>query len=264
MLTLAVGERSHSLWQRARIELRMAEKRLRKEVRRASILEAATRVFAEFGRDGAKTLMIASEAKVSEALIFRHFPSKDALYSAVLRKLVRDQDESFAAIGEMTADSAGIVRMLCAYFNGCIRGTSKPSAQNIRILFASLAGDQNYARFAYRRALKLSLPFLQEALKGARLAGELVGEPLDPVNLVAFIEHLGSTLCVARVGERPTVQYGGDEKALLRDVVLFAGRGLGLKEEVVERHLHIFGSTAPTAKVVLKKRKSPTRQKAST
>lgn len=50
--------------------------------RRAGIVEAATRSFALRGFGGTTTATIAAEAGVNEALLFRHFGSKQALYLA--------------------------------------------------------------------------------------------------------------------------------------------------------------------------------------
>ena len=52
--------------------------------RRASIIRAAASIFGEKGFSGTKTREIASRAGVSEALIFKHFPSKEDLYAAIL------------------------------------------------------------------------------------------------------------------------------------------------------------------------------------
>ncbi|MDQ2068535.1 TetR/AcrR family transcriptional regulator [Natronospira bacteriovora] len=48
------------------------------------ILEVASRLFADHGVDGISIAQIAREAGVGKATIFHHFPSKDALYQAVL------------------------------------------------------------------------------------------------------------------------------------------------------------------------------------
>ena len=53
-------------------------------VRRASIILAAAALFGEKGFSGTKTREIAARAGVSEALIFKHFPSKEDLYAAIL------------------------------------------------------------------------------------------------------------------------------------------------------------------------------------
>ncbi|MDH5427343.1 MAG: TetR/AcrR family transcriptional regulator [Nitrospirota bacterium] len=52
--------------------------------RKASIIRSAAALFGEKGFNGTKTREIAERAGVSEALIFRHFPSKDELYAAIL------------------------------------------------------------------------------------------------------------------------------------------------------------------------------------
>src|SRR5947207_14597282 len=52
--------------------------------RRRQLLETALDFFSKKGFDGATTKEIAAAAGVTEAIIFRHFPSKQALYSAVL------------------------------------------------------------------------------------------------------------------------------------------------------------------------------------
>lgn len=58
--------------------------RLQAEVRKAEIIEAAASLFAAKGFNGTKTREIAKQARVSEALIFKHFPSKGDLYAAIL------------------------------------------------------------------------------------------------------------------------------------------------------------------------------------
>ena len=54
------------------------------EDRRAQILRTATELFARQGYEGTTTRQIAEHAHVNEAIIFRHFPSKDDLYWAVI------------------------------------------------------------------------------------------------------------------------------------------------------------------------------------
>jgi AcrR family transcriptional regulator len=60
------------------------KKRIPKEDRREQILLIASEIFSQKGFNGATTKEIADTAGVSEAIIFRHFPNKQALYSAIL------------------------------------------------------------------------------------------------------------------------------------------------------------------------------------
>ncbi len=54
------------------------------EDRKAQIIETASELFARQGFQGTTTREIAEKAKVNEAIIFRHFPSKEDLYWAVI------------------------------------------------------------------------------------------------------------------------------------------------------------------------------------
>ena len=53
------------------------------EDRRTAIIRAARRVFVEKGFYRTTTRELADAAGVSEALLFKHFPNKEALYSAI-------------------------------------------------------------------------------------------------------------------------------------------------------------------------------------
>src|SRR3954470_5390933 len=59
-------------------------RRLHAEDRRQQIIRAAIDVFAKHGFQGATTKQIAEAAGVSEAIIFRHFATKQDLYGAII------------------------------------------------------------------------------------------------------------------------------------------------------------------------------------
>jgi AcrR family transcriptional regulator len=66
-----------------------AQVRLSAADRRKQILEVATSLFARQGFEGTTTRQIADRAGVNEALIFRHFPTKQELYWGVLDEKVQ-------------------------------------------------------------------------------------------------------------------------------------------------------------------------------
>jgi len=55
--------------------------------RRLQIMEAAKELFARQGFEGTTTRQIAESARVNEAIIFRHFPSKEDLYWAIIDRV---------------------------------------------------------------------------------------------------------------------------------------------------------------------------------
>src|SRR5262245_47345854 len=61
--------------------------RLPADDRRSQILDAAFELFAERGFHGTKTRELARGAAVSEALVFHHFPTKEALIGAILDRV---------------------------------------------------------------------------------------------------------------------------------------------------------------------------------
>ncbi len=76
--------------------------------RKASIIRSASTLFAEKGFNGTKTREIAKQAGVSEALIFKHFPSKEDLYAAILaeKSPVRGLLERIQGLAEQRKDEA--------------------------------------------------------------------------------------------------------------------------------------------------------------
>jgi AcrR family transcriptional regulator len=67
--------------------------RLTAEERREAIVRAVIPVFAEKGFHAATTKELAQAADVSEALLYRHFPSKQKLFAAISSHHFEDEDD---------------------------------------------------------------------------------------------------------------------------------------------------------------------------
>ncbi len=67
----------------------VTQQRFSAEDRRQQILQVATELFASRGYEGATTREIARRARVNEAIIFRHFTTKEDLYWAVIEAKVQ-------------------------------------------------------------------------------------------------------------------------------------------------------------------------------
>jgi TetR/AcrR family transcriptional regulator len=116
--------------------------------RQHQLLEVAMGAFSRRGFKGTTTKEIAAAAGVTEAVIFQHFPSKEALYSAVLDLHLDAGDETkwIEEIGDlMQADNDEAVflsfvrRIILSY-------RSDPELERV-ILFSALEGhEQGMAR----------------------------------------------------------------------------------------------------------------------
>jgi AcrR family transcriptional regulator len=77
-----------------------ARRRLKPEVRRERLLEAAASVFAERGYEAARIEQIAEAAEVSAGLLYRHFAGKRELYAELVHRADR---ELFSHLAEAAA-----------------------------------------------------------------------------------------------------------------------------------------------------------------
>jgi TetR/AcrR family transcriptional regulator len=88
--------------------------RLTTDERRRQIIETAVELFAERGFVGTTTRRIADAAGITEAVIFQHFPDKDALYAAALEHKVGESavEEWLASLELLRAqnDDAALLR----------------------------------------------------------------------------------------------------------------------------------------------------------
>lgn len=216
----------------------MSRSRLNSEERRAQIIAAARTIFSKNGYNGAKTLQIAQAAKVSEALVYRHFPSKLALYRAVMRQVFREQDAQLEHYALDEVNAAALITSIKNFFHVTISEARKPEAMDRhRMTLASLASNGSYAALIYRRSQKRSTKGLEMAHRAARSSGDMTGKALDVQTTAMFIEHVGTMLGAIGGLDFPVSPYGVEGEELARQATWFCCRGLGFKDEVIARHL---------------------------
>lgn len=210
--------------------------RLPAKERRTLILDKARAIFAQCGYEAARTQDIARQSGVSEALMYRHFPSKEVLYRAVLRDVIRDQDASYEKLSLQEFNGRALVRNLHAYFSIVVDPAEIRIREGFRLLLASLVGDTNFATLVYRRAHRLMHHRISTALRNAREAGDVVGRQISVTNTSLFTEHVGTVLNVL-VTKAERSPYEGDTNELVRDAVWFCCRAVGFTDDAITRHL---------------------------
>lgn len=111
--------------------------------RRRQLLDTALDLFSRKGFEGATTKEIAASAGVTEAIIFRHFPTKQALYTAVL-----DDYHARGGFAECMAewqafmdrnDDEGLVRSMVERM---IESYRKDERKHRILMFAALEGHE--------------------------------------------------------------------------------------------------------------------------
>src|SRR5579863_756316 len=112
------------------------------EERRAASIQAVRRVFADKGFHGTTTRELADAAGVSEALLFKHFPNKEALFSAMKLALNEQDLGRFERITGLEASVSTLVLMVHFIASKMIEGWTasedEPAIQT-RLMLRSLA-----------------------------------------------------------------------------------------------------------------------------
>src|SRR2546426_11567115 len=114
--------------------------------RREIILQSAHAVFTDNGFNGTTTKELAKAAGVSEALLFRHFPTKGALYSAVQKSCCEWEGKGpIDGILNLEPSTSSLVFLIYHFFcrmalserhRDASEGKSMP-----KLILQSLAGD---------------------------------------------------------------------------------------------------------------------------
>jgi AcrR family transcriptional regulator len=208
------------------------------DLRRQLILGAAKRCFARHGYTGTTTRSVAAAAAISEALLFKHFPSKAALYAEILS----DECEADPALTELlerepsTATLVELIRGMVGHFMQIAKGPDLEEAQRLRLMATSHLDDGEFARLLYAKIEKLIGAAFVASLERAVAAGDAAVSACDPLNLFWFAHHTLMTAAMTRLPATPCLTYGkaGD---LERQLCEFLLRGIGLNDAAIALHL---------------------------
>ncbi len=211
------------------------------EERRAAIVRAVRRVFAAKGFDGTTTRELADAAGVSEALLFKHFPNKEALFLAMQQSCCDEQDLlKFERISALEPSASTLVLMVHFLVSRIVAGRAPGGDEEAvvnRLMLRSLAEDGEFARVLLHKLTEMGwVRKVEECCKAAAAAGEAHKGPVLAAPGAWFVQHLASTISLYLLPETPVVDHGVPRGKLAEQAVWFALRGIGLKEETIRRH----------------------------
>jgi TetR/AcrR family transcriptional regulator len=128
--------------------------RLSAEDRRKQLLETALDFFSRKGFGGTTTKEIAAAAGVTEAIIFRHFPTKQALYSAVLGYPHESGElDQIIARWKVFMDANDDVGLFRTLIDEAIQSYRRDARLKRALLFAALEGHKEGLEQHRARAL---------------------------------------------------------------------------------------------------------------
>jgi TetR/AcrR family transcriptional regulator, transcriptional repressor of aconitase len=209
------------------------------DLRRQLILGAAKRCFARNGFAGTTTKSVAAAAAISEALLFKHFPSKAALYAEILAEECEADPELTHLLGlaPSTAALVELMQGMVRHFMHVSDGPDQEESQRMRLMVTSHLEDGEFARLLYAKVEKLIGAMFADSLEAAIAAGDAVRVGREPTNLFWFAHHTVLMAALTRMPSVPCLAYG-DAAGLDRQLCEFLLRGIGLTEAAIAAHLN--------------------------
>jgi AcrR family transcriptional regulator len=213
----------------------MVLSRLDSDDRRKAIVSAAVPLFARNGFAGTTTRELAAAAGVSEALLFRHFPSKQSLYREILALGCEGDPalEKLATLPASTETLAGIVRFMVRRFvlgSDCER---REIDLKTRLMLHSYLEDGDYARELFAAIAPHVVPLFTASLEAAEAAGDIVVLPANRANRFWFAHHVAAQMALAFLPPQGVVPYEGDVDRLVDEASDFILRGIGMTEAAI-------------------------------
>ncbi len=208
------------------------------DLRRKLILSAAKRCFARHGFAGTTTKSVAAAASISEGLLFKHFPTKSALYAEILAEEC-EADPGLHELLDLKPSTETLVILVRGMVRHFLEASERPDqqeAQRLRLMVNSQLDDGEFARLVYEKIGDLSGPVFTASLEQAVEAGDASRIGSQPLNLFWLAHHTVLMVGLTKLPAIPCMTYG-NAADLERQISEFLLRGIGLNEPAIASHL---------------------------
>jgi len=213
----------------------MAGIRLDSDERRKAIVRAAVPLFARKGFAGTTTRELAEAAGISEALLFRHFPSKQLLYREILQLGCEGDPalDQLAALQPSTATLVGMIRFMVRHFLRCRESDCGELDTRLRLVLYSFLEDGDYARQLFETVSDRVVPLFEASLAAAIAAGDVAPQAATAKNLFWFGQHVAGMIAFAALPGASCVPYDGTLDDRVEQASTFILHGIGMSDAAI-------------------------------
>lgn len=218
---------------------RSKKQRLSSDERRLAILEAAVPLFAEEGFRGVTTRKLAERAGVSEALLYQHFPSKEALYTEMQDWFCERHSDLEDRFLEQEPTTATLVLSLFIFATFVLKPPRNLAVDVVfpRLMLQSLLADGTFARMHHERNTQPFVDFMARGLAAARAAGDATPASTAPDRLcIHFAMNALIMIHINTLPTPPVFELPTDVTALMDHAMRFMLHGVGLTDAAIARH----------------------------
>jgi TetR/AcrR family transcriptional regulator, transcriptional repressor of aconitase len=213
----------------------MAMTRLDSDERRKAIVRTAVPLFARKGFAGTTTRELAEAAGISEALLFRHFPSKQSLYREILQ-LGCEGDPALEKLAGLQPSTATLVCMVRFMVRRFLLGDEVDRAEldsRLRLVLHSFLEDGDYARQLFETVAGRVVPLFEASLSAAIAAGDASPRRVAPANRFWFAQHVAAMMAFAALAGGSCVPYEGTLDDIVNEASTFILRGIGISDAAI-------------------------------
>jgi len=179
----------------------------RGQATRAQLIHVATRLFTERGYDGTSVETVLAESGVSRGSLYHHFPSKDALFWAVLEAVAARAGQQLADEERDAPDPVAGLRIGCLAW---IRLAGDPEVRQIALIDAPVVlGWQRWRELDEQG----SLGWIRAALGYAAETGSIEQRQVDTFAHIVLAAINEVALMIARADE-PAAALSAGESAV--------------------------------------------------
>ena len=205
--------------------------------RRTAIISAAGRVFVEKGFDRTTTRELAEAAGVSEALLFKHFPNKEALYSAIQMSCFKEEGTKFTErLESLEPSTETLVFLVWDLVSLVLKGPPDDEGHLFfRLVLRSLMDEGEFTRLAIQGGPSRWVKKVEECIKAANRSGDMLERPVSASLAGWMVHQLITGLLLHSLPREAVLDYRVSHNELVKQVVWFCLRGMGLEEEVIRR-----------------------------
>jgi len=211
------------------------KRRIPARERRRLILESSTNVFAEKGFSGASTKELALAAGISEALLFRHFTSKEALYAEILERFTTIEHNVLEHLENREPNLDTLVLLFYHLIHN-LHGMTEDSGENKmsqqKVLMQELLLSGPFGTTFQQLHIRPLLPIVTKLINHLRETGELKKTHLHPSEILGYGFDLAIGSIISGFQPESVIESGSHKQ--LRNLIRYMLAGAGLTRKQIQ------------------------------
>jgi len=212
------------------------QQRMSADERRVAIVKAVLPLFARQGFSNTTTRELAEAAGVSEALLYKHFPSKESLYAEIQNFGKQGADPALEKLATLEPSTSTLVHIIYYIMRAVAVGRPNDPIgweTRHRLILNSCLEDGAFPRYIFNTHFNCCTDKLQACLASAQKSGDVVSSPVPAYNRCVFAHHLASMTAIMHLPKEPVVDYRVSKQDLLHQSVWFVLRGIGMTDQAI-------------------------------